>query len=403
MIRPTERKGQQVTYSKNNLKTPLREKIKLGFALVLIVLFIVQMVQGVQLLQASTEQMNEYKGEALESLPMGNRIVGETDDVVFNYTGDDVLNGVPVHYYLIRTPNGKLLTLRAESGSAIDYQLSKALHHPGTKVPFRGYVREMKDTTHRMLALQYVAANAKTLTRADGTLADSLIWQVVDVAVPDAHVKQEHIIVTFLAAALLLLFIFLLLKKTVANAYETIAVAKGWKESPHRVQKNDLTFELQGMYDENGENGEYFYVNTDFDQRTEHEQVDEWKPVAQRRAEMAAAAQEAIEAEAPRTEDASALTVKEVKRRQREQARVQRKKQRAMRGEQIRRAFFSPLLGEDIYPGDQPKDGLSAAVPPNDTDYFYSQGAGEDGMFYVDLSEEGKNTPPTLSDKSKRY
>lgn len=236
-------------------------------ALICVLICIYQVSAGIKMIINNSEASNIPKVDTagLETLRDGEEIRGSIDNVIMTYDGATVLNtNLSVVYYLVRTKNDKMITLRAEQGSSMDYMLYHLLIGEYSSVEFRGVVKSMKDNTHGALNLELIASQAMGRSGIKGSIKDHLITQVIDVTTADDLIPMKYIVFTFIGGALMLVIAGLLMRKTVRDAIISNKDRKGTLEYDPKVKLEDLIFENVEFYKGNDEHGEEFFVNTEY-------------------------------------------------------------------------------------------------------------------------------------------
>lgn len=251
---------------------PTADKVliaKVIIAFVCLLLCGYQIYAGFKMIGSNLNAPIEITDANLSSLSAGTEVIGTIDNIIMEYQGDDVLNGVPVCYFLSKTDDGRLMTYRAEYGKAMYGMLLDLKKGDSSEVRYRGAVHDMTDATKSMLNLQLIAENILGNNGIKGGNKYAMIPFVIDVIPEDAHIGEKYIIFTFIGAALMLLLALLVLRKPIKNLRESIQSRNGEYQPDLVVRQEDLVFENEGYYEGMKEGDTDFFVNTEYNIRGE--------------------------------------------------------------------------------------------------------------------------------------
>lgn len=228
-----------------------------------------QIYAGFRLIASNTVAPREITYQDFADLTVGEEVSGTIDNIVMEYVGDSVLNGVAVTYYISKTEDGRLMSYRVESGSYMDSLLKNLSRGGEGPVTYRGAVHPMNDTTRGFLNMQLIAENVLQNNGIKGGTQHAMIPYIIDVVPTSAKIDDRYVVFTFIGAGLMLLLAFLVMRKPLKNLRESMRSRSGKYRPEFKVTQDDLVFENEGYYEGLKDGETEFFVNTEYNIRGE--------------------------------------------------------------------------------------------------------------------------------------
>lgn len=251
----------------------------------------IQIYSGISIIQSNTAPLKEIVGGDYSSISADEEIQGTIDNIIYEYEGDTVLNGVDVRYYLSKTADDRVISFRAVSGSGMDSQL-RALHEGSIEsIEYRGLVHAMKDMNKGFLNMQMTADRTLSLNDIEGGTQKAIMPYVIDITEKNDKINDKYVVFTFIGAALMLVICFFVIKKPVKLFVESLRSRNGTYVPERQVVLEDLTFENEGYYEGMKEGDQDFFVNTEYNIRNEGDT----NAIKRKREKQEAAGEDSIE------------------------------------------------------------------------------------------------------------
>ncbi len=251
---------------------PTADKVLIARVIIAFLLLILcgnQIYWGIRMVMSNAVPPTVIVNGDYSKITSNEEVQGTIDNIVYEYHGDDVLNGQAVRYYLSKTSDRRLISIRVIDGSQMDSQLNALKRGEIQDVDYRGRVHDMKDLNKSMLNLQIIADRVISLNDVDGGTQYAMVPYVIDVVDRNATIDTRSIVFTFVGAALALIAAFLVIRKPLKLIIESYRLRKGTYESERKVTLDDLVFENEGYYEGLKEGENEFFVNTEYNIRNE--------------------------------------------------------------------------------------------------------------------------------------
>ncbi len=245
------------------------EMAKIIMTAVCILLIIYQVSAGIKMIQANEKLPQTVTQEDFDTLDVGTQIRGELTHIDGTLYGDLSVDPGCIQYYSIITESQKIMLIRTISGSETDNEIHDMISGDCESVKFRGYVRDLSAADKTSLNLELITTNYLRKHGIDSGTQEAILGHIVDITGQDSQIPQKYITFTFAVAVILVLLIPLLLRKTIKNAYISLAIRKGKISEKILLDKNDYIFDDEGLYKTDKNQNESFYVNTKHNFRNE--------------------------------------------------------------------------------------------------------------------------------------
>ncbi len=245
------------------------EITKIIIAILCVILIIDQVSSGIRMINSNNNLPNPVSSEGFDYLTAGTEIRGELNHIEGTLYGDAESEQGTIQYYIMVTEAKKILLFRTNSGSTTDKELQSLIKKNIQTVGFRGYVREITDADKTALNLELITSNFLRSHGIKGGTQNAMLGVLVDITDPDDKIPEKYIVLTFVLAGILVLLIPLLLRKTVKNAYISLAIHSGKINDKRLLEKKDYIFDDGGIYNTEKEQNDSFYVNTEHNLRNE--------------------------------------------------------------------------------------------------------------------------------------
>ncbi len=184
-----------------------------------------------------------------------------------NYDNTDTESGDTTIVYCVRSDSGHLLAFRTLPDSKIDNQFYAVITGEADSVLFKGRVRGMTDPYRIGILNNLDHLTYSKKLKLDMPAKEALLDYMVDANTYDSGYSEKAIKATFVGAVLMFIIGCLFLVTIVKNAIISVLAEKGKYKAKLKVTKEDIEFEMQGTYTGNEENGENFFVNTNYNIR----------------------------------------------------------------------------------------------------------------------------------------
>lgn len=244
-------------WSKIKFKRVRFVKARLIVSAIAFVLLIVMLVMIFSVLYDDKNQPKEITEADFDSLQADQIIWGKLHKLDGVYLDEQTNN------YYVFTPNRKLLVFRAPFNSTINSLFKDLLEGRKQEVVYRGKVNN--DPKEKSLALISLNMLAEGLIGTDGLPgnAHEYVAGLVDATFYENDGQVRILIGYAVSSLFMVVVIFFMLRRLLVNALYSYGVETGKIKPELKVTIDDLKIESRGVYENNENNGEFFYVNTE--------------------------------------------------------------------------------------------------------------------------------------------
>lgn len=212
---------------------------KVIIACIALLMAVWQFYAGFMMLYQNNHIPDWIEPSQYSSLSVGQMVSGELTEVMLSYPSEDAY-GTQIRYYMVRTPDDKLLGFVSLADSKIDYQLNQLENHEISSVQYRGKVHELKDTDKSAMGIFMMTDPRYTKSDLVGKAADTVLPYNVNITAIDTKVGTNYIVATFVGGVLMLLIVWACMHKLVKRLVYNIKVQRGIIEPTMVVKKENL-------------------------------------------------------------------------------------------------------------------------------------------------------------------
>ncbi len=237
-------------------------KLKVFFAVLALILFLVQIIGVVSYLRDSTHEFKTITKSDLDRLSEFEYVQGiiNRDDIILHYEDQGADSLVLCVGVLSEGNKMVLLTSVNESAPESSKKLSGLIYGDEAAFSFRGKVGNLKSEGLTSMRVNMTLQN----DFHDHKLTDDDISKLtIRLTDPDDSYTIKLIVAASAGAIMMLVVFFLLMKKSINNLIYGILVQKGVIKPEIKVKKEDIIFDSEGTYSDEGLEGGTFYVNSD--------------------------------------------------------------------------------------------------------------------------------------------
>lgn len=249
---------------KSNFTGTRRSIARIICALICVIVCVFQVTYGVKMIRENANDPPLSTSIHFDSFTENQIVVGELTKID-GFLQLDPMDGTSIlNYYFCISDTGHVMSFRTAPDSEMDFKMSQLYNGNTDKVYYKGIVKKMADKYYAAIRQDIAIKKLSKKMDIDLAVKEALLDISIDVSPYDAAYSQKAITATFVGAVLMFLLAVLFMWKIFKNAVQTIAAEKGYYHPDLKVTKDDIEFEMEGMYNSDESNSESFFINTEF-------------------------------------------------------------------------------------------------------------------------------------------
>ena len=238
-------------------------KFRIFVIIITVVLLIVQLRAIPEMIMAN-EPPKFVNLSYFDTINPDEEISGKVTSIAGYFDADYTDIDQGINNYVVLTPTGKVILFRAIRGTKTDNEMKKLVKGEVESVSYRGRAAVIHPTRKPVLQI-YILSNSSSGEFARLKVTESDIRNIeIDMIEPESKIPEKYIIFTIVGAVLLLIFLVWILIKPINNFIYNVLVYKGKIKPELKITKDDLIVDCEGEYKDGASDG-YFYVGTDYE------------------------------------------------------------------------------------------------------------------------------------------
>lgn len=233
-------------------------------ALICIIVCVFQVSYGMKMVKENAEEPPLSISMHFDSFKENQIVVGEITHIDAYIPLDPMDGSGVMNFYFCLSDSGHIMTFRTLPDTPIDEHMAELISGKTDKILYKGQVKKLSDKFRTAILQDLKIKKLSKKLNLDLKVDEALLDVEIDVSPYDASYSEKAIIATFVGAVLMFLLAVAFMWKIFRNAIESVAAETGHYKPKLKVTKDDIEFEMQGIYNSDESNSESFYINTEF-------------------------------------------------------------------------------------------------------------------------------------------